>query len=68
MSGLVGRVGGTRASFATYLIPVVALVLGVTIRDETVAAVAVAVVGVALVIAGALLASRPDRRTPVAGA
>ena len=66
MSGLVGRVGGTRASFATYLIPVVALVLGVTIRDETVAAVAV--VGVALVIAGALLASRSDRRTPVAGA
>jgi drug/metabolite transporter (DMT)-like permease len=66
MSTLVGHVGGTRASFATYLIPVVALVIGITIRDEHVASVAVA--GVGLVIAGAILASRPDRRAPVAGA
>jgi drug/metabolite transporter (DMT)-like permease len=66
MSGLVGRVGGTRASFATYLIPVVALVLGVTIRDDRVSAVAVS--GVACVIAGAILASRPDRGAPVAEA
>lgn len=65
MSTLVGHVGGTRASFATYLIPVVALLLGVTILDERVAALAVA--GVALVIAGAILASRPDRRAPGAG-
>jgi drug/metabolite transporter (DMT)-like permease len=62
----VGRVGGTRASFATYLIPVVALVLGVTIRDDRVSAIAVS--GVACVIAGAILASRPDRGAPVAEA
>ncbi len=59
MGTLVGRVGGTRAAFATYLIPVVAIVLGVAIRDETVAAIAI--VGVALVIGGAILASRRDR-------
>jgi drug/metabolite transporter (DMT)-like permease len=55
---LVARVGSARASIATYLIPVVALVLGVVFRDETV--YAAAVVGVALVIAGAALASRKE--------
>jgi drug/metabolite transporter (DMT)-like permease len=34
MGRLVGRVGSARASFATYLIPVVALVLGVVFRNE----------------------------------
>jgi len=60
MSRLVGRVGGTRASFVTYLIPVVATVLGITLRDETVSTFAL--VGVVAVIVGALLASRADRR------
>ena len=55
---LVARVG-SRASFATYLIPVVALILGVVFRDEAVHLLSV--VGVALVIAGALLASRKER-------
>ncbi len=59
MATLVGRVGPTRSSFITYAIPVVALVLGVIFRDETVAAVAVG--GVALVIFGALMASRRER-------
>ena len=59
MGSLVGRVGSTRASFITYLIPVVALALGVTFRDDTVAPLAV--IGIILVIGGALLASR-DRR------
>ena len=59
MGRLVGRVGGTRAAFATYLIPVVALILGTVLRDEVVAAAGVA--GIAMVIAGAALASRPDR-------
>ncbi len=36
MGTLVGRVGSTRASFITYLIPVVALVLGVVFRDDEV--------------------------------
>ena len=62
MGGLAGSVGPTRASFITYLIPVVALVLGVVFRDEIVAPVAI--VGSLLVIAGAFLASR--RETPAA--
>jgi len=56
MGTLVGSVGSTRASFSTYVIPVVALVLGVVFRDDTVAAMAL--VGTALVITGALMASR----------
>jgi drug/metabolite transporter (DMT)-like permease len=55
---LAGSVGATRASFLTYLIPVVALVLGVAFRDETVSAISI--VGVGLVIAGAVLASRRE--------
>jgi drug/metabolite transporter (DMT)-like permease len=59
MATLVGRVGATRASFITYLIPVVSLVLGVVFRGDEVAAIAL--VGVALVIAGAALAGRSRR-------
>jgi drug/metabolite transporter (DMT)-like permease len=58
MGRLVGRVGSSRASFATYLIPVVALVLGVVFRDEEL--YPSAVIGVTLVIAGAVLASRRE--------
>jgi drug/metabolite transporter (DMT)-like permease len=58
MGTLVSRVGATRASFITYLIPVVSLFLGVVFRDETVEAVAL--VGVVLVIGGAVLASRQE--------
>lgn len=58
MGGLIGSVGPTRATFITYLIPVVALVLGVVFRSEVISSVAIA--GVALVIAGALLASRRE--------
>ena len=58
MGSLTGRVGATRAAFITYVIPVVALVLGVTFRGEVVAPLAVA--GVVLVIAGATLASRRE--------
>jgi drug/metabolite transporter (DMT)-like permease len=60
MGTLTGSVGATRASFITYLIPVVALGLGVAFRAEVVSPVAVA--GVALVIVGALLASRRETR------
>ncbi|HEX4902391.1 MAG TPA: DMT family transporter [Acidimicrobiales bacterium] len=59
MATLVGSVGSTRASMATYLIPVVAMVLGVVFRDERVGWWAV--VGVLLVVAGAYLASRAER-------
>jgi drug/metabolite transporter (DMT)-like permease len=59
MGNLAGRVGGTRASFVTYLVPVVALVLGTALRGDDVAAISV--VGIAFVIAGAVLASRRER-------
>lgn len=58
MGTLLGSVGATRASFLTYLIPVVALVLGVVFRDEIVSPVSI--VGVGLVIVGAILASRRE--------
>lgn len=60
MGTLAGSVGATRASFITYLIPVVALILGVVFRGEVISPVAVA--GVFLVIIGALAASRRERR------
>jgi drug/metabolite transporter (DMT)-like permease len=59
MTTLVGRVGGPRGAVATYFIPVVAIVLGVLLLDERVAAVAVA--GTALVVGGAWLTSRRER-------
>ena len=62
MGNLVGRVGSTRASVLTYLIPVVALILGVVFRGDVVAPVAVA--GVVMVTAGAALASRRDTSSP----
>ena len=55
---LVGRVGSTRSSFITYLIPVVAVILGVALRDDVVSPVAL--VGMVLATIGALLASRRD--------
>jgi drug/metabolite transporter (DMT)-like permease len=59
MGTLVSRVGPTRASFITYLIPGVSLALGVIFRDDHVAALAIA--GVGFVIVGAMLASRQER-------
>jgi drug/metabolite transporter (DMT)-like permease len=58
MATLVGRVGGPRASFITYLIPVIALGLGVGFRGDRVTALAI--VGALLVITGAFLASRRE--------
>jgi len=58
MGSLVGSVGPTRATFITYVIPIVALVLGTVFRDEVVSPVAM--VGIVLVIAGAILASRSE--------
>jgi drug/metabolite transporter (DMT)-like permease len=58
MATLVGRVGGPRASFITYLIPLVALVLGAAVLDERVVPIAIA--GAALVLTGAVLASRAE--------
>ena len=62
MGTLVGRVGSTRASFITYLIPVVALVLGVGFRGDEV--FVLELIGVAFVIGGAFLASRKTATAP----
>ena len=53
---LAGRAGAPRMSTTTYLIPVIAIILGVVFRSETVAPLAIG--GVAVVLAGAFIASR----------
>lgn len=55
---LVGRVGPSRGAIAGYTIPVIALLLGVLVRDETVEAIQVAAVAVA--VGGAWLVSRRE--------
>lgn len=59
MSALVGRVGSIRASFITYLIPVISLVLGVWLRNDTVSGLAL--IGTPITMMGALVASRQAR-------
>lgn len=59
MTSLVGRVGSIRSSFITYLIPVVSLLLGVSLRDDSVSALAL--VGAPITMIGAFLASRRAR-------
>ena len=51
-----GRLGATRASVTTYLIPVVALALGAIIRNEEVHALSIA--GCAVALVGAYLSGR----------
>jgi drug/metabolite transporter (DMT)-like permease len=58
MGRFVGRVGPTRASIVGYLIPVVALGLGVLFRGDDVGPFAL--IGVALVVVGAYLTSRRE--------
>ena len=58
MTTLAGRTGGTRSATAIYFIPVVALILGVAVRGESVTAMAI--VGVALTLGGAFLVSRRE--------
>jgi drug/metabolite transporter (DMT)-like permease len=55
---LLGRAGASRGAVAIYFTPVVAIILGVVVRGEHVAAVSV--VGAALVIAGAWRTSRRE--------
>jgi drug/metabolite transporter (DMT)-like permease len=59
MATLAGRVGAPRASIAIYFLPLVAVVLGVVVLGEAVAPMAL--VGVALVLVGAWIASRRER-------
>lgn len=58
MATLVGRVGGPRGSVAIYFVPIVAIALGVVALGE--ALEPIAVVGTALVLAGAWTASRRE--------
>jgi drug/metabolite transporter (DMT)-like permease len=58
MTTLVGRVGGPRGSVAIYFVPIVAMVLGVVVRNDTIAPVAV--VGIVLVLLGAWVTSRKE--------
>jgi drug/metabolite transporter (DMT)-like permease len=62
MVNLAGRAGATRGSIAIYFTPIVAIGLGMLFRGEQVATLALA--GVVLVIAGAWLTSRRERREP----
>ncbi len=58
MTNLIGRAGAPRGSVAIYFVPVVAIVLGVAFRGESVAPIAL--VGTALVLGGAWLTSRRE--------
>jgi drug/metabolite transporter (DMT)-like permease len=58
MASLLGRVGATRGSIVTYLMPPVSIVLGVLVRDDHIAWLSI--VGMAVVLVGALLVSRKE--------
>jgi len=58
MASLLGRVGATRGSIVTYLMPPVSIVLGVLVRDDHIAALSV--VGMGVVLVGAVLVSRKE--------
>jgi len=58
MTTLVGRVGGTRGTVAIYFVPVVAVALGVIVRGEDIAPLAL--VGMVLVLLGAWVTSRRE--------
>lgn len=59
MTTLAGRVGAARAAVTVYFIPVVAIALGAIFLNEDIAALSL--VGTAMIILGAILASRHDR-------
>ncbi|MEX1103590.1 MAG: DMT family transporter [Dehalococcoidia bacterium] len=58
MATLVGRVGGPRGSVAVYFVPIVAVVLGVLVRGEQ--AAPIALFGVVLVFVGVWTTSRRE--------
>lgn len=55
---LVGRAGSARASIVAYLVPVVAIVLGVAVRGEVVTMIEL--IGVAVILVGAFMTSRAE--------
>lgn len=58
MATLVGRVGASRGSIAIYFVPIVAIVLGVAVRNETIEPMAI--FGAGAVLLGAWVASRRE--------
>jgi drug/metabolite transporter (DMT)-like permease len=58
---LAGRTGAARGSVTTYLVPVIAIALGATFRADRIQPAELA--GTALILAGAYLISRRQRRT-----
>jgi drug/metabolite transporter (DMT)-like permease len=54
---LIGRVGSTRASVTIYVVPVVAILLGALLNDESIHPAAL--LGTALVLGGAYLTTKP---------
>mgnify|MGYP006098720613 FL=1 len=56
---LTGRVGAPRSSLVGYLVPIMAIVLGVLIRDESVGTTEL--IGTALILCGAAMISRGSR-------
>lgn len=61
MATLVGRVGASRGSITIYFVPVIAILIGALVRSETISVISLA--GTALVLAGAFIASRTQRRS-----
>jgi len=55
------RAGAVRGVISVFFTPIVATILGLLFRDESVTVLAV--VGMCVVIVGAYLTSRPDRAT-----
>ncbi len=60
MATLAGRAGATRGAVAIYMIPIVAIGLGVWLRDEQVASLGL--VGIGLALVGAWVTSRAEHR------
>jgi len=58
-ASLAGRTGAARGALITYLVPIVAIVLGVIFRDETIEAIEIT--GTVVVLGGAYLTTRPQR-------
>jgi len=58
-ASLNGRIGAPRSSLVGYLVPVVAIVLGVVVRNESVGVIEL--MGTALILCGAFLISRGSR-------
>ncbi|MGY6502410.1 MAG: DMT family transporter [Acidimicrobiales bacterium] len=63
MGTLVGRVGATRSSVTTYLMPIVSISLGVAVLGERLPVAALG--GIVLVLAGAWMVTRADRQVAI---